>query len=139
MEFATIYSLDFYFRFVCPVCLNGNKNYAIVIYHYFILLFCLQLQYQPQYQQQNIQYNRPQTPAKQTLAIARKPQIPQYQSAQRDPEEQEDEENEVSITNCFGSLLTHRPPPSPRPVLSSSNRKPFSHSVLYKLKTIHQF
>lgn len=59
-----------------------------------------QLQYQPQYQQQNIQYNRPQTPAKQTLAVPRKPQIPQYQSAQRDPEEQE-EEDDVSITNCF--------------------------------------
>lgn len=56
----------------------------------------MQPQYQPQFQQQHIQYNRPQTPTKQTLAIPqRKPQIPQYQS-QRDPEEQEEEENEVS-------------------------------------------
>lgn len=60
----------------------------------------MQLQYQPQYQQQNIQYNRPQTPAKQTLAVPRKPQIPQYQS-QRDPEEQDEQEDDVSIVNCF--------------------------------------
>lgn len=54
-----------------------------------------QQQYQPQYQQQNIQYSRPQAPAKQTVAVPRKQQLPvQYQQSNRDPEESEDE-NEV--------------------------------------------
>lgn len=57
------------------------------------------LQYQPQYQQQNIQYSRPQAPTKQTLAVPRKPQY--TQTSQRDPEEQEDE-NEGNSSYQFG-------------------------------------
>lgn len=70
---------------------------------YHLFFHSTQLQYQPQYQQQNIQYNRPQTPAKQTLAIQRKPQIPQYQ---RDPEEQEDEQDDVSQAPIHSLILS---------------------------------
>lgn len=58
-----------------------------------------QYQPQPQYQQQAIQYNRPQTPTKQTLAVPRKQQIPtayhpsQQAGLNREPE---DDESDVS-------------------------------------------
>lgn len=58
------------------------------------------MQYQPPtYQQQNIQYNRPQTPAKQTLALPRRPQSqPQYQAVQQGPRLNKDEEEEYDVS-----------------------------------------
>lgn len=68
-----------------------------------------QLQYQPPtYQQQNIQYNRPQPAAKQTLAIPRRPQTQpqQFQAVQQGPrlqkqQQQEEEENYEVSTDLF--------------------------------------
>lgn len=65
----------------------------------FVFFCCLIKQFQPQYQQQAIQYNRPQTPSKQTLAIPRKQQLPQtFHPAQNSGLNRDEEEDDVSLT-----------------------------------------
>lgn len=70
-----------------------------------------QLQFQPAYQQQTIQYNRPQVATKQTLAVPRRPVSPappqpQYQSISQggrlNKDEEEDEEFESNPSYQFG-------------------------------------